>query len=191
MKSWARLLIGGVAGVLIGGAAAIGSVRAGSLGAQNAIGPWMTGSDFGTAAASPYTRAVVALRGLLALPASEARYYTATTDNDGRPLDGACRYRITGGALPAKWWSLTFYDPAGYLVPNRAGIYSVGSVSLGVAEAARWTVIVAPDQQPGRWLPSGGAGRFDLTLRAYLPADGGMGDFTRRQLPQIVREACA
>lgn len=191
MKSWARLLIGGVAGVLIGGAAAIGSVRAGSLGAQNAIGPWMTGKDFGTASASGYTRAVVALRGLLALPATEARYYTAATDDAGRQLDGACRYRITGGVLPAKWWSLTFYDPAGYLVPNAADIYSVGSASLPPAEASRWTIIVAPGQQPGRWLPTGGAGAFQLTLRAYLPADGGKGDFTRSQLPQIVREACA
>jgi hypothetical protein len=66
MKDWARLLIGGVAGVLIGGAAAGWSVRAGSLSAQNAIGPWVTGRDFGTAAASGYTRAVIALRGLLA-----------------------------------------------------------------------------------------------------------------------------
>jgi hypothetical protein len=191
MGSWTRLLLGGVLGIVIGGSSAVWSVRAGSLGMQNAIGPWATGRDFGTAEASAYTRAVVALRGLLALPAREARYYTAATDDAGRPLDGHCRYRVSGGALAAKWWSLTLYDPAGYLVANRAGIYSVGSVGLPPAEQTGWTIIVSPDQRPGHWLPTGKAGRFELTLRAYLPVDGGKGDFTRDALPRIEREACA
>ncbi len=191
MGSWTRLLIGGVLGIVIGGSTAVWSVRAGSLGMQSAIGPWVTGRDFGTADASAYTRAVVALRGLLALPAQEARYYTAATDDAGRPLDGHCRYRITGGALASKWWSLTLYDRAGYLVPNRAGIYSIGSVSLPAAEQARWTVAVSPDQQPGHWIPTGAADRFELTLRAYLPADGGKGDFSRAALPRITQAGCA
>ncbi len=191
MRSWARLLICGVAGVVIGSGAAVWSVRAGSLGMQQAIGPWMTGRDFGTADASAYTRAVVALRGLLALPAHEARYYTAATDDAGRPLDGACRYRMTGGALPAKWWSVTLYDPEGYLVSNPADIYSIGSASLPPAEGAHWAVAIAPSRQAGRWLPSGGVHRFQLTLRAYLPQDGGKGDLTRAQLPVIAREGCA
>ncbi|OYY66387.1 DUF1214 domain-containing protein [Sphingomonas sp. 28-62-11] len=191
MKNWARLLIGGVAGVLIGSGAAIWTVRAGSLGAQNAIGPWYTGRDFGSEAASGYTRAVVALRGLLALPASEVRYYTAATDDAGQPLTGNCTYTLTGGALPAKWWSVTLYDRAGYLVPNPAEIYSVGSASLSPAEAARWAVTIAPTKQPGRWLPTGNPAPFELTMRAYLPADRGKGDFTRAQLPQIKRERCA
>lgn len=191
MTNWARLLIGGVAGIVIGSGAAIWSVRSGSLGAQNAIGPWFTGRDFGTASASAHTRALVALRGLLALPASEARYYTAAVDDAGRPLMGNCRYTVSGGALPAKWWSLTLYDRAGYLVPNAANIHAIGSASLPPAEAARWTVAIAPDAQPGRWLPTGGSAPFELTLRAYLPADRGKGDLTRAQLPRIKRERCA
>lgn len=191
MRNWARLLIGGVLGVVIGSGSAIWSVRAGSLGAQNAIGPWVTGRDFGTAAASDYTRAVVALRGLLALPATEARYYTAGTDNSGQPLRGNCTYRVTGGALPAKWWSITLYDRAGYLVPNPANIYSIGSASLTADETARWTVVISPARQPGRWLPTGTTEPFELTMRAYLPSDRGKGDFTTAQLPTINREQCA
>lgn len=191
MKLWARMAICGLAGLVAGGAASIASVRQGTLDAQSAIGPWMTGRDFGTAAASSYTRAIVALRGLLALPATEARYYTASTDDAGELLRGTCRYRVSGSALPAKWWSLTLYDKAGYLVPNRAGIYSVGSASLAPTEVAAWTIIIAPEQQPGRWLPTGGAAPFELTLRTYLPDGGGKTDFTRGQLPRIVRESCA
>ncbi len=190
MNAWARYLIGGLVGLAVGTGGAIYAVRAGALGSNTPIGPWSTGRDFGTANASAYTRAVVALYGLLALPASEARYYTATTDDAGQPLDAKCRYRVTGGALPAKWWSLTLYDPAGYLVANPPGIYSIGSVALPAAEQTSWTVMVAPGTQPGHWLPSGGAGHVALTLRAYLPADGGRGNFSRNQLPYITREAC-
>ncbi len=191
MRNWQRLAICAIAGLVIGGGGAVLSVRAGALGSQNMIGPWVTGRDFGTEAASRYTRAVVALRGLLALPATEARYYTAATDDSGAPLDGACRYIVTGGTLPAKWWSLTLYDRAGYLVPNDADIYSVGSAGLPAAEAAKWQVVIAPKTQPGHWLPTARIARFELTLRAYLPADRGVGDFTAAQLPRIAKAGCA
>lgn len=191
MKPWLRYLICAVVGILGGALVAGQSVRSGALGSNVTIGPWVTGSDFGTAEASARTRAVVALRGLLALPASEARYYTAATDDAGRPLDGRCRYRLSGGALPAKWWSITVYDGAGYLVKNDAGLYSLGSAALGPGEQPRWNVVLAPDRQPGHWLPSGGIDHVELTLRTYLPADGGRGNLTRAQLPAIVREGCA
>jgi hypothetical protein len=191
MKGWTRYLLCVVAGVVLGAGGAAWSVRAGALGSADAIGAWTTGRDFGTARASAYTRAVVALRGLLALPASEARYYNASVDDAGRALDGKCRYRVDGVGLPAKWWSLTLYDPQGYLVANAADVYSVGSAGLPSSEQARWTVILAPDPQPGNWLPTGKVSHFELTLRAYLPDDGGKGNFTRAQLPVITREACA
>ena len=191
MKRWMRYLICGVLGVLIGAGAAAWSIRIGALGSADAIGPWTTGKDLGTAQASAYTRAVVALRGLLALPATEARYYNAAVDSSGHPLEGRCRYRIVGTGLPSKWWSLTLYDREGYLVANKPGLYSIGSAGLPSAEQANWTVIVAPDQQPDHWLPTGGIARFELTLRAYLPDDGGKGNFSKDQLPTITREDCA
>lgn len=190
MKVWARYLIGIAAGVVIGTGSAAIAVRAGALGNNERIGAWSTGKDFGTVRASNYTRAVVALYGLLALPANEARYYTASVDDAGQPLDGKCRYRVIGGRLPSKWWSLTLYDPAGYLVPNRAGIYSINSIALPTAEQAAWQVSVAPLPQTGHWLPTGPGGRFALTLRMYLPDDGGVGNLSSDQLPRIVRQSC-
>lgn len=191
MKPWLRYTICALIGLVAGVGAAAWQVRAGALGSGEAIGPWVTGRDFGTAGASARTRAVVALRGLLALPASEARYYTAAVDDSGRRLDGRCRYRLSGGTIPTRWWSITVYDGAGYLVKNDAGIYSLESVALGPDEQARWAIVVAPDRQAGHWLPTGRIDHFELTLRTYLPADGGRGNLTRAQLPAITQEACA
>lgn len=186
-----RLAICAVGGIAIGTGAAVWSVRAGALGARSAQGPWATGRDFGTAEASNYTRAVVALGGLLALPAREARYYTAATDDTGRPLDGRCHYRVRGGAMPAKWWSMTLYDATGYLVANAAGRYSVGSIGLSSDEVRHWTIAVGPDAAADRWLPTGGLPRFQLTLRLYLPHDGGTDDLSPAQWPRIERGDCA
>lgn len=178
-------------GVILGLGFALYTVRSGALGSGERIGAWETGRDFGTADQSAKTRAIVALRGILALPASEARYYTASVDDAGAPLTGNCTYRLTGGALPAKWWSVTLYDSDGYLVPNAPNVFSVGSASLPAPEQNRWTIIVSPGEQPGRWLPTGNEATFALTLRAYLPADGGKGNFTAAQLPSIRKEGCA
>lgn len=183
------------AGLIFGFGYAVQSVRAGAFGSGERIGAWETGRDFGTADQGARARAVVALRGLLALPASEARYYTARFDDGGRALTANCAYRVTGGRLAAQFWTVTLYDDAGYLVPNDAQVFSVGNMTMPPVEQNRWTILVAPLRQPGRWLPTGGAaGRPDpiaLTLRAYLPADGGEGNFTAAQLPSIRKEGCA
>lgn len=190
MKPWARYLLCGFAGLALGAGGAFWSVRSGAFGSSARIGPWTTGGDIGTARASAWTRASVAVHGLLALPAREARYYSADEDDDGRPLDGRCRYRITGGEAGGAWFSLTLYDKAGYLVANPAGVYSVGSAAMTPAERRSWIVAAAPGRQPGRWLPTGGLDRFNLTLRVYLPADGGRSDLPRERLPRIERLGC-
>lgn len=212
MRTALRYAVTIVIGAAIGVAAAVQTVRAGALGSNVSIGPWQTGLDFGTADASAKTRAVVALRGLLALPAREARYYTASTDDAGRPLDGRCRYRVTGGALPGRWWSITLYDRQGYLVANTANRYSVESASVSprsvippgagtidsrimqaiFAAERGWAIAVAPTPPPARaiWLPSGNIANFELTLRTYLPLDGGVGNPSRAALPAIVKEGC-
>lgn len=188
MKSWIRYALCGVVGLGLGSLVAVQHIRtAGGLGSKT-IGPWSTGTDIGTANASSFTRSVVALRGLLALPGREARYYNAATDSAGEPLDGRCRYRVSGGAIPARWWSLTLYDHAGYLVANEANRFSI--MGMKVPDPAKWEIAVAPNPQPGLWLPTGRIERFELTFRTYLPNDAGEGSLTREQAPQIVKEGC-
>ncbi len=191
MKTWARYALCAVAGIAAGSGAAVWAVTRGSFGNQAQIGPWRTGTDFGSKEAGAYTRAVVARNGLLALPAREARYYTAAKDDEGRPLDGKCRYRISGGEAGGAWWSLTLYGADNFLVPNQANIWSVGSAAMAPAERKAWTILAAQDGQPGHWLPTGGVERFDLTLRIYLPDGGGRSNLPRERLPRIARLSCA
>src|SRR5262249_33195055 len=140
-------------GLLAGGGAALHAVRAGFSDGTLASGPWETGRDFGSARASALVRARVALRGLLAPPRSEAIYFTARTDSRGAALDGRCRYAIRGGRFDARWWSITLYDRAGYLVPNPWHRYSIGSAAVP-PEADSWTAAIDPAEQPGLWIPS-------------------------------------
>ena len=210
MRDTLRYLLTIALGLAAGAAFAVHTVRTGAFASDISIGPWQTGRDFGTADASARTRAVVALRGLLALPAKEARYYTAAVDSAGRPLDGRCRYRVVGGALPAQWWSLTLYDPDGYLVANPASRFSVESAAVvrdrpagatpemaailatQLAMEGRWTIAVSPSPGPGvptpNWIPTGGVARFALTLRLYLPVRGE--EAAPAAMPTIAREGC-
>lgn len=191
VKWFAVVLIG----IVLGGGLAIYQVRNGGLGNDIAIGPWTTGRDIGTADADMKTRAIVALRGLLALPKEEARYFTASTDSAGRPLSGKCSYTIAGGAIEARWWSITLYDRQGWLIPNRWHRHSIGSARVPAGNpddaANGWTVTVSPDQSAGLWIPTATDGPFELTLRAYRPRGtlasnpGRLSDF-----PTITRGAC-
>lgn len=190
-RRWFPYLLLPVVGAIGGFAWAVSTVNSGELGSGERIGAWETGRDFGSADQSARTRAIVARRGLLALPASEARYYTASVDDSGDALVANCAYRLTGGRLTSQFWTITLYDPAGYLVANDAHLYSVSSAAMSSDEQGRWTILVSTNPQPGRWLPTGGGtGQFALTLRAYLPADGGRGNFTAAELPSIRKEAC-
>ena len=190
MRNWIPFVACALGGLLLGTGFAAWSVHQGSLGATVSIGPWRTGADFGSAEASSYTRAVVAWRGLLAAPAREVRYYTAADDDSGRPLDGHCRYRVSGGDVGGSWWSLALYDSLGYLVANPYGLYSVESAAMSAMERAHWSLLAAPERQPGRWLPTGSVPRFELTLRIYQPSDGGAGNLPLQHLPRIERLGC-
>lgn len=82
------------------------------------VGGWRSDFAIGSKAADPYTRARVARHGLLALAKSEAVYLTRAVDDTDEPLREACTYRLSGGAMPAGWWSVTLYDAASMLPAN-------------------------------------------------------------------------
>jgi hypothetical protein len=190
LKTVARYAICLLVGLLAGAGAAVQAVRAGFSDGTLASGPWQTGRDFGSADASALVRARVALGGLLALPRSEAMYFTARTDSDGASLDGRCRYAIRGGRFDARWWSITLYDRAGYLVPNPWHRYSVGSAAIAPGADA-WVIAIDPAEQPGLWIPSPNAPEFDLTLRLYHPGAGLRDAPQQSAMPEIARLECA
>lgn len=132
------------------------------------VGGWRSDFAIGSQAADPYTRARVARHGLLALAKTEAVYFTRLVDDTGAPLREACTYRLTGGAMPAGWWSVTLYDGASMLPANTDNALSIDASGAG---AGAWEAVIAPTRPDGaaHWISSRGAGTFDLTLRLYVP----------------------
>lgn len=132
------------------------------------VGGWRSDFATGSEAADPYTRARVARHGLLALAKSEAVYFTRARDNSGQPLRETCTYRLTGGTMPAGWWSVTLYDAQSMLPGNTDGALSIDASRAG---GGAWSAVIAPRRPAGEglWISSRGAGTFDLTLRLYMP----------------------
>lgn len=129
---------------------------------------WRSDFAIGSKAADPYTRARVARHGLLALAKSEAVYFTRALDDTGEPLREGCTYRLSGGDMPAGWWSVTLYDAASRLPANTDKALSINAERAG---KGAWSAVIASTLPAGgeAWISSRGANRFDLTLRLYLP----------------------
>ncbi len=117
MKQGIKYTITILAGLALGTGGAWALAGRGVGKADIVSGSWTTSLGYGTKSTDPFTRAGVARRGLLALPATETVYWQAAVDAEGKPLDGSCRYAMTGAALDTRWWSVTVYDTAGYLMP--------------------------------------------------------------------------
>ena len=163
------LILGGVCG--LGAAlAAAGIVGPGvSLGGKINASGWASDWTIGSEAANPWTRARVARHGLLALTKEEAVYFTRTTDDAGERLTEACTYRVSGGAMPAQWWSVTLYNSESFLPDNTDNALSYDLTDA--AGASDWSFTISPEPAAeGGWVSSRAAGTFDLTLRLYKPS---------------------
>jgi len=191
MKSWHRYaitLVGGLA-VGLGAAWALTSGGLGDGGIRN--GPWTTSLGYGTKATGSLTRAIVARSGLLALPAKETIYWMAKSDAAGAPLDGNCRYSLSGKPLDARWWSVTVYDDKGYLVDNPGRIWSVNGANVALDGKGEWRVTISPDKPAdGAWLPGIKGQPFQLTLRMYNPGKAFRANPAKAALPRLVKEGC-
>ena len=130
---------------------------------------WLSDWTVGSEAADPYTRARVARHGLLALTKEEAVYFVRATDDEGQPLRDSCNYRMSGGAFPAEWWSITLYDRDSRLPMNGGRAMSIDATR--VEDRNDWSVTVSVDGPfSGNWISSYQAGEFDLMLRLYRPS---------------------
>ena len=154
-------------------------------------GPWVTSLLTGSREAGLYLRAQIAVKALFALSREETIYFIATEDGAGEPLRASCRYRLDGGELPARWWSVTAYGSDHYLIENPLGRYSFNRENLERQPDRTWTIHVGPEEQRPNWIPSGaGSGRIELTLRLYNPAPAILPQLATVSLPTIVREGC-
>jgi hypothetical protein len=175
-------------GLVIGSGSAILAFekRAGENSFSN--GPWRTDLTAGSQQADMYTRCRVAVHGLLALNPSEAIYYTARTDSEGRPLSSDKVYRVVGRPPDARWWSITAYGPDDFLIDNELGLYSFTSDTATLDSEGKFTICVSKTRKSGNWLPLGNSRTFDLSLRLFNPGKSVRENPASVELPRIILE---
>jgi hypothetical protein len=165
-------------GVALGLASAALAVRGSGGAGPGRSGAWTTSTGSGHADADMYTRARVAVGGLLALSRAETMYYVARHDDSGAPLRAECRYRVVGVPPPARWWSITAYAGDFFLFPNPLDRYSLSGATAQLDARGRFALVTGPSAPdptpagPGYWVPTPGRGALLLTLRLYNPAPG-------------------
>lgn len=176
-------------GVVLGGASAWAALTLGRSSFVENYGGWLHNSAAGSTAAGPYTRAIIAREGLLALSSREALYFSLHEDDQGRPFDESCVYELRGQPLAARWWSVTLYADDNFLAQNTDNAPSVDASRLG--NDAPWSARIAPVQgATPYWLSSRSAGRgFLIMLRVYNPQR----DFrpSAESLPTVTTLSCS
>lgn len=156
---------------------------------------WVGSHVSGDKTADPYSRALVARAGLLALTQAETLYFNRTTDETGKPLRAECTYQLEGGPQPARWWSVTIYAADNYLPINGDNAQSADATRVAQAakpsDGGQWTVQVSPQKGDAvHWISSKNSGKFALTIRLYNPADSARKDFKSIALPRIKTLSC-
>lgn len=186
-----RLAAIGVAalGLVVGAGSGWWSIN-GGMGGENYSG-WYGSRVTGSTDASPWLRARVAVSGLLALNKSQAIYFTRKSDDAGERFSENCRYRVSGGALPGKWWSVTVYAGDNYLPLNDDDALSFDATEVQVDDKGQWSAeLSAKRPAQGAWASTRNAANFDITLRIYQPAKQAQDNFASIPMPKVSKIDC-
>jgi hypothetical protein len=186
--------VAALVGLVVGVGSAIVVLKRSTFGAEMVSG-WVGSKLAGSTAADPYTRAMIAKSGLLALNRSETIYFTLTKDERGRALTQNCAYQLKGGPLPARWWSLTIYAADDFLPKNHDAAFSIDDTRTQKDPGGGWTAAVSL-QRPGpggapNWISTWDAKTFSLTLRLYNPSPEAAADPHVIAFPRITTLSCS
>ena len=98
---------------------------------------------------------------------------------------------VSGTTPPARFWTLTLYDPDGRLVANSVNRYGFTSQEIVRRTDGSFDIVIAPRARAGNWLPTGGVERYVLVLRLY-DTPVGVATRTGREapMPTIIPGAC-
>jgi hypothetical protein len=153
-----------------------------------------TASWLGQYAENYAGRAIITRIGFGANGPKEATYPLATTDRDGRELNGEHRYamRFRKGKLPPvdAFWSMTMYGADRFMYENDIKRYAIGDRPPGLRYGRDGSLIVyiqhdrpSDPGQLANWLPAPG-GAFRLVMRLYQPRRAAL---TQRWKPAWVK----
>lgn len=185
-----KALLAVALGTALGLWATQAAVNRGFLFASVADGPWVAFPTVGSGAIDPYAKAVLARTAFLPIGADEGIAFYAASDSDGRPLTGDCRYLLESAEPAARFWSLGLFDRSGHVVANPANRYAITSQEA-VRMDHKVTIAIAPDVQPGNWLPSPDRRPFTLAMSLYESSSGtAVATAADTVLPVIRRVSC-
>lgn len=111
--------------------------------------------------------------------ASELLFPLARLDADGEALIGGNRYVLRfppGEAPPARYWRITMYDLAGFLIGNPIDRFGIGNMAEKLQpDADGGLTVLIQHESPGagrqvNWLPAPAEGFF-LMMRMYQPEE--------------------
>ncbi|MFD1333804.1 DUF1214 domain-containing protein, partial [Methylopila musalis] len=154
------------------------------------IGPWRADPGVGGLGANPYQRAGLSRRGEAPLAYGDGLAFTATTDQQGRPLSLACDYTLAGDMPAARLWTLAAFQPDGRRVANALGRFAATSAEAVRVADRPTAVTLSREARPGDWLPLSGEGPFVLRLNIYETAVGTPLARSSPHLFTIERGAC-
>lgn len=184
-----KIVLAVLAGVVLGLLVTISSL---DLDARGVVaGAWRTAPRDGSGHVNPYALAANARAGLLPLGESEGLSFVARADDGGGALDGSCAYTVKGPMPPARYWTLSLLDGAGFPVADPAKRFGFTSAEVLRFDRTPVTITVSPQARAGNWLPTGGKRRFVLMLRLYdTSLTGGGTDLGALRMPSIERGSC-
>jgi hypothetical protein len=190
VADFVRILLVGVAGLALGLWATAFSLTHLSPFDRVRLSAWRIEPHAGSPESDPYTRARIARSGEIPLAVGEGLTLIARKDDEGRPLDGRCVYRIGPRAPAARYWTLNLYDPEGVPIANPAERYGFRSSEI-LRAGGEFAITAAADAHPGNWLPIGARGPFALVLSLYdSPLGATAGAIEPSTVPRVTRLSC-
>ena len=112
------------------------------------------------------------------------------SDDDGRPLQSKCSYRIEGQDIATRWWSITVYGADHFLIANEKKRYSFNGQDVARAADGSYRIMMSSTAKTGNWLPTGNQEQLYLALRLYNPQPAVFENPAEVELPRIIREGC-
>ncbi len=149
-----------------------------------AVSNWSVFDALATPDAGARRRAQWAKDAFGALPPKRALYFVRKVSDNGRELEGGCRYQIVGTPPDAAWWSLTVYTEKLGAIASE-GSPSINPDNVQLDDRGGYTVYVSGVQEPGNWLSSRSDGKILIVYRIYEPPSRLLRDLSSARLPAV------
>lgn len=154
------VLAGAFSAYLVIQSAGVEPVRTGS--------PWLSRAAGLTGKSGFYVRSHYLIGGRLPPAPGQLTEAIAETDNDGKPLTTACRYRLSAAEPLPRWWSIAAAESGddGQSRQTTADADTIIRESNGTVN-----IVASLKPQPGNWLKTPNTRHFTL-LYSAIPVSG-------------------